>query len=136
MSTTDSDVFIPMDKAARAYIAMRDEIAKIQKEYDSKIEALKGQQDQIRYYMMEELKKLGVTSMRTLAGTIIMSPKTRYFTNDWDAFKEFVKANDALDLFEKRIAQKNTAEWLKENPDKVPPGLSSESTYDVSVRKA
>lgn len=130
------DTFVPMDKAAKAYIAMRDEIARIQKEFDAKVEALKAQQDQIRYYMMEEMKKLGLTSMRTLAGTIIMTPKTRYFTNDWDAFKEFVKANDALDLFEKRIAQKNTAEWLKEHPTLVPPGLSSESTYDVSVRKS
>ena len=130
------DTYIPMDKAARAYIKLREAIAEKQKEADAAIEALKAQQDQIRYYIMEEMKKLGVTSLRTVEGTIIMSPKTRYFTNDWDAFKEFVKANDALDLFEKRIAQKNTAEWLRENPGKVPPGLSSESTYDVSVRRA
>ena len=64
-----------------------------------------------------------------------MSVKTRYTTADWDSFKEFVKEYDALDLYEKRIHQGNMKQFLEENPGKVPPGLNSQSEYDISVRK-
>jgi hypothetical protein len=73
--------------------------------------------------------------VRTTEGTVVLSTKTRYSTTDWDEFKEFVKENDALDLFEKRIAQTNMAQFLKENPALVPPGLNSNAEYSVSVRK-
>jgi hypothetical protein len=64
-----------------------------------------------------------------------MSVKTRFTTNDWDSFKKFVAEQDALDLFERRINQTNMKVFLEENPGVVPPGLNSNSEYDISVRK-
>ena len=64
-----------------------------------------------------------------------MSVKTRYSTSDWDSFKKFVVEHDALDLYEKRIAQTNMKQFLEENPGAVPPGLNSSAEYDISVRK-
>ena len=81
------------------------------------------------------MKAMGVTSVRTTEGTAVMSVKTRYYTQDWDSFKQFVIDNHALELFEKRIAQSNMAQFLEENPGVVPPGLNSASEYDISVRK-
>jgi hypothetical protein len=78
---------------------------------------------------------LGVTSVRTDQGTVVLSVKTRYSTSDWDSFKSFVMEHDALDLFEKRIAQTNMKQFLEENPGVVPPGLNSNAEYDISVRK-
>jgi hypothetical protein len=46
-----------------------------------------------------------------------------------------MKENDALDLLEKRIAQTNMATFLQDNPTLVPPGLNSNSEYEISVRK-
>ena len=77
----------------------------------------------------------GVKSVNTADGTIILSVKTRYSTQDWDSFKTFVIENDALDLLEKRIAQTNMGQFLSENPTLVPPGLNSASEYVISVRK-
>ena len=67
--------------------------------------------------------------------SIILGTKMRYTTQDWDSFKEFIKEHDALDLMEKRIAQTNMAQFLKENPALVPPGLNSSSEYTIAVRK-
>jgi hypothetical protein len=131
----EDDTYVPLDKCAKAYVTIRDRLKKMQDDFDAEVEALKAQQDKIRFYMMEEMKKLGSTSLKTNEGTIMMSVKTRYFTNDWDAFKQFVLDNEVPDLYERRIAQKNMAEWLKNNPKKVPAGLNSEASYDVSVRK-
>jgi hypothetical protein len=126
---------IPLDKLAKVYRKIRGEIEALTQEYDNKVEQLKATQDEIKYAMKEQMKAMGVTSVNTPQGTVVMSVKTRYTTADWDSFKEFVKEYDALDLYEKRIHQGNMKQFLEENPGKVPPGLNSQSEYDISVRK-
>jgi hypothetical protein len=130
-----SDQPIPLDKLAKVYRRMRDQISELTKEYDTKVEVLKAQQEEVANAMKEQMQALGVTSVRTDQGTVVLSVKTRYSTADWDSFKKFVMEHDALDLFEKRIAQTNMKQFLEENPGVVPPGLNSNSEYDVSVRK-
>jgi hypothetical protein len=130
-----SEQTIPLDKLAKVYRKMRDQISELTKEYDTQVELLKAQQDEIKNAMKEQMQALGVTSVRTDQGTVVLSVKTRYSTADWDSFKKFVLEHDALDLFEKRIAQLNMKQFLDENPGVVPPGLNSNSEYDVSVRK-
>lgn len=130
-----SEQQIPLDKLAKVYRKMRDQISELTKEYDTQVELLKAQQDEIKNAMKEQMQALGVTSVRTDQGTVVLSVKTRYSTADWDSFKKFVMEHDALDLFEKRIAQLNMKQFLDENPGVVPPGLNSNSEYDISVRK-
>jgi hypothetical protein len=126
---------IPLDRLAKVYRKMRDKISELTKEYDTQVELLKAEQAEIADAMKEQMKALGVTSVRTDQGTVVLSVKTRYSTADWDSFKKFVVEHDALDLFEKRIAQTNMKQFLEENPGTVPPGLNSNSEYDISVRK-
>jgi hypothetical protein len=124
-----------MDKLARVYRKMQTRIQELTAAYETEVEVLKAQQDQVKSALKEQMLTLGLTSVRTTEGTVILSTKTRYSTTDWDEFKEFVKEHDALDLFEKRIAQTNMAQFLKENPALVPPGLNSNAEYSISVRK-
>lgn len=131
----DSEPQVPLDKLTRVYLKMRTAIQEVQKEYDDKLAALKEQQDAVKMAIKERMLSLGTTSARTDFGTVILAKKTRYSTNDWASFKEFIVNNDALDLLEKRIAQKNMELFLTENPGLVPPGLNSDSEYDISVRK-
>jgi len=131
----DSETQVPLDKLARVYLKMRTAIQEVQQEYDSKLALLKEKQDTIKFAIKERMLALGTTSARTDFGTVILSKKTRYSTNDWASFKEFIVNNDAIDLLEKRIAQKNMELFLTENPGLVPPGLNSDSEFDISVRK-
>jgi hypothetical protein len=130
-----SEDTIPLDKLARVYRKIRDQISTLTKEYDTQVEVLKAQQEEIKNAMKDQMQALGVTSVRTPQGTVVMSIKTRYSTADWDSFKKFVVEHDAIDLFEKRIAQTNMKQFLEENPGVVPPGLNSNAEYDISVRK-
>lgn len=134
MQDQDTEV-IPLDKLARVYRKIRDRIQTLTKEYESAVEELKIHQDEIKNAMKDQMLALGSSSIKTPEGTIILSQKNRYYTDDWDSFKQFVIEHDALDLFEKRIHQGNMAEFLEENPGLVPAGLNSMSQYDVSVRK-
>lgn len=126
---------VPLDKLAKIYRKMRDRVSELTREYDTEVETIKAQQAEVAAAMKEQMQALGVTSVRTDQGTVVLSVKTRYSTSDWDSFKSFVVEHDALDLFEKRIAQTNMKQFLDENPGVVPPGLNSNAEYDISVRK-
>lgn len=126
---------VPLDRLAKIYRKIRTNIATLTQEYDTQVEQLKAQQDEITNAMKDQMKAMGVTSVRTSEGTVVLSVSTRYNTQDWDSFKKFVVEHAVVDLLEKRIAQTNMRQFLEENPGLVPPGLNSNSEYSVSVRK-
>lgn len=130
-----SEETVPLDKLVRVYMKMRAAIQEIEKEYDTKLEELKAQQQVVKNSIKDQMLSMGSKSIRTDFGTVVLAQKTRYYTNDWESFKQFVIDNDAVDLLEKRIAQSNMAKFLEENPSLVPPGMNSDSEFDVSVRK-
>lgn len=133
--TAETQATVPLDKLAKTYRKIKGRIQEITTAYETEVEQLKAQLEVLQTSMKDQLLAAGVKSVNTTEGTIILSTSTRYSTSDWDAFKQFVIDNEALDLFEKRIAQTNMATFLKENPTKVPPGLNSNSEYTISVRK-
>ena len=126
---------VPMDKLARVYRKMQAEIQRLTTEYDSKVEEIKRQQDAVKNALKDQMLSMGMNSVRTDSGTVVLSTKTRYQTQDWDSFKEFIKEHDAIDLLEKRIAQGNMGKFLEENPGTLPPGMNSVTEYQISVRK-
>ena len=135
MTENNEAATIPMDKLARVYRKMQTKLQQLTAVYETEVEGLKAQQEVVKTALKDQMLALGVKSVNTAEGTVILSTKTRYSTQDWDAFKEFMKENDALDLLENRIAQTNMATFLQENPTLVPPGLNSNSEYAISVRK-
>jgi hypothetical protein len=126
---------IPLDKLARVYRKIRSKIQVLSQEYETQIEVLKAQQQEISNAMKDAMLASGLKSVRTDEGTIMLGTKTRYTTSDWDSFKQFVLEHQVLDLFEKRIAQTNMSQFLEENPGLVPPGLNSDTEYQITVRK-
>ena len=127
MDTTD----VSIDTLCKIYMKMRAKVS----ELDAQIATIKEQQEQVSIAMRDKMKDLGVNSLRTDHGTVTMLKKTRYYTQDWDSFKNFVLENQAVDLLERRIAQTNMTQFLEENPGLVPPGLNADTKFDVSVRK-
>jgi len=134
MNETES-ASVPMDKLARTYRKIQVRIQELTTAYETEIERLKVQQDVIKTALKDQMLALGLKSVNTQEGTVVLSTKTRYSTQDWDSFKTFIVQHDAVDLLEKRIAQTNMATFLKDNPGVVPPGLNSNSEYAISVRK-
>jgi hypothetical protein len=126
---------IPMDRLAKIYLKIRTAKQKLTQDYEAELGGLESQESEIKNAMKAQLLALGAKTLRTDAGTVMLGQKTRYHTQDWSSFKEFMVKHDALDLLEKRIAQTNMAKFLEENPGLVPPGLNSDTEYQVSVRK-
>ena len=126
---------VPMDKLAKVYRKMAAKVQQLTREYETQVEAIKAQQEVVKLALKDQMLKLGVKSVRTDQGTVVLSTVTNYNTQDWDSFKEFMKQYDALDLVQQRISQLNMKRFLEENPGVVPPGLNSMTEYGISVRK-
>lgn len=127
---------VPTEKLVKAYIKMRDARAALSTEYEAKDKEIKDQMDLIEHTLLDVYKRAGADSIKTGAGTIIRGVRTSYWTSDWESMHNFVKENQALDLLERRVAQKAMGEFLKANPDKMPKGMNVETKYTVTVRRA
>jgi len=133
---TDQAQAPTLDRLAKVYLKIRTHLGEITKAYETEAEILKGKQHEVALAMKDIMQSTGQKTAKTDHGTIILSTKTRYIAQDWDAMKRFIIDNDAVDLLEKRIAQKNMSEFLENNPGVVPPGLNTMTEVDVSVRKS
>jgi len=111
------------EQLVTVYIKMRDALVKLQREFDEKESAIKAQQDIITQALLEMCKEMGAEGLRTPAGSVFKTIKTRYWTSDWRSMKQFIKDNDALDLMEQRVHQTNMKNFLEENPTLMPPGM-------------
>lgn len=135
MTETVEPPAVPLDRLVRVYMKVRTKAQEVAKEYETQLEALKAQQQEVAMAIKDVLQTMGVKSAKTEYGMAILSTKTRYYAQDWDAMRAFILEHQALDLLEKRIAQNNMSQFLSENPGIAPPGLNSVTEFDVSVRK-
>jgi hypothetical protein len=120
---------IPLDKLVAIHAKIKAKQAKLDKE----LADLEEQREEIRLAIKDQMKALGLTSVKTSSGTVSLMKSTRYNTQDWDSFKAFVLEHQVVDLLEKRIAQSNMAQFLEENPGVLPPGLNSVTGFDIRV---
>jgi hypothetical protein len=117
------------------YIKMRDARVKLQREFDEADGRIKEQQEQVTQALLEMCKETGAEGLRTPAGSVFKTIKTRYWTSDWGSMKQFIKDHDALDLMEQRVHQTNMKHFLEENPNLMPPGMNVDSRYSITVRR-
>jgi len=135
--TTVTPDEVPLEKLAKMYVKMRDKIQDLTRVYEAEVEGIKAQRDIVSNAMKDRVLAMGggISSVKTEHGTIMLRTATRYYAQDWDAFGKFVIEQGDINLLEKRVAQGNMAEFLKEHPDAAPPGLSSMSEIEVTVRR-
>ena len=100
---------------------------------DSQLAKLEEQRMEVRLAIKDMMKAENLETVRTTSGTVSLMKKTRYNTQDWDSFKNFIIEHQVPDLLEKRIAQSNMATFLEENPGLLPPGLNSITEFDIRV---
>lgn len=117
------------------YVKMRDKRQKLQQEFDEQDGKIKEQQDVVAQALLELCKDTGAEGIRTPAGSVFRTVKTRYWTSDWKSMKQFILANDAFELMEQRVHQTNMKGFLEEHPDLMPAGMNVDSKYVINVRR-
>jgi hypothetical protein len=123
------------EQLVTVYIKMRDKRQQLQREFDEVDTRIKAQQDAVAAELLDLCKEMGAEGLRTPAGSVFRTTKTRYWTSDFNSMKEFIKENDAFELLENRIHQTNMKSFIEEHPDKLPPGMNIDSRYSINVRR-
>ena len=126
----------PTEKLVKAYIKMRDARGVLSAEFEAKDKEIKEQMRVVENYLLEACKRAGGNVSIPGVGVVMRGVDTRYWTSDWEAMHNFIKENNALELLERRIAQRAMGEFLKANPDMMPKGMNVESKYTVTVRRS
>jgi hypothetical protein len=118
------------------YIKIRDAKEMRKKQMEAEIADLDQQLDAVEHELLEICKTTGQDGGKTQHGSFTRSVKTRYWTSDWDSMYKFIREHDAPDLLERRIAQGNFAQFVRENPELMPAGVNVESKYSITVRRS
>jgi hypothetical protein len=124
-----------VEQLVKAYIKMRDARQQLLREFDEADDRIKQQQDVVQQALLELCKETGTDGLKTSAGTVTRTIKTRYWTSDWNSMKNFIKENDAFELLEQRVHQTNMKSFLEDNPNLMPPGMNIDSKYAITVRR-
>jgi len=125
-----------IDKLVEVYIKIRDARDEIRREAEAKEADLNEQLEVISQQILEVCKQTGADSIKTKHGTAMRGVKSRFWTNDWESFYDFIYKQNEFGLLEKRIHQTNMKQFLEENPDLHPAGLNVDRTYAITVRRS
>lgn len=126
---------VSIDKLTRVFVKIRDAKSALSDEFKKKDTELTAQMDELKRAMLDYCKDQNVESVRTEAGLVYRTVRTRYWTGDWEAMHNFIVEKNLPYLLEKRLNQSAVKELLEENPEMAPPGLNADSEYSITVRK-
>lgn len=127
---------VRLEKLTRVYIKMRDKKAELTKELDAKISKVDEDMRTVKTAILDYMKEIGAESLRTEAGLVYRTVKTKYATSDWESMNKFILEHGVPDLLVKAINQSNMAAFLEEHPDLLPPGLNANSEYSVTIKRS
>ena len=126
---------VPVEKLVKVYLKIKDTLAEKRAAYEEEEKKLKDKMAKVKSALLDYCREEGVESVKTAEGMFYRTVSTRYWTNDWESMGRFIVENNVPDLLEKRLHQGNMVQFLKENPETLPPGLNVDSEYSVTVRR-
>jgi len=128
---------INTEELVAAYIALRDERAKLKEGYEAADQKLVEDMDKIEQTMLGICNEIGADSIKTAVGTVIRKVNERFYCTDWDNFKNYVLENEAVELLERRIHQGNFREHMTQIEGQgLPPGVNVMREFGITVRRA
>ena len=126
---------VQADKLASVYIKMRDKRKELLAEFEAQDSKIETQMEMVAEELLKLCKDIGADSIKTQAGTVFRSVRTRYETTDWESMYNFILEHDIPQVLERRISTTNMKQFLDENPTLMPIGMNVNNRYTVTVRR-
>jgi hypothetical protein len=131
-----SNVNYDTETLVNEYLTIRDNRARILREFESQDAKLKEDLGVIERQLIDVCNTINADSIKTRNGTVMRKLTERFYCEDWDGFKQFVLDNEAVDLFEKRIHQGNFKQFMNDHEGQgLPPGVNVMREFGITVRK-
>lgn len=125
---------LQIDKVVQTYVSLRDKKATLVAALKAETKVIDEKLDKISAWIKEQADAQGVTSFKTKSGTAFLTTTEHAQVGDWDAVLNFIIANGAWDMVERRVSKLAVKAWI-ENTKEVPPGVNYSTRVDVGVRR-
>jgi len=126
---------VPIEKLVKIYLKIRTKREELANEFEKENANLEAQMSKIKGALLDHCKANNADSIRTPEGLFYRTIKKKYTTNDWESLHNFILEHQVPQLLAKSIHQSNMQEFLESNPELLPPGLSVDSEYVLTIRR-
>ena len=125
---------VDISKRVAQYVQMRDLIKVKETEFKELMAPYKKALEDLNTVLLNHLNDIGGNSLNTDAGTVYRKEKKSAALADPAAFMDYVIANSAFDLIDRKANVTAVTAFVKENGS-PPPGVNFSSYFDVGVRR-
>jgi len=122
------------EQAGEKYIALRNEVARIEGEAKTAVAELKSTMQDIENWFTIRAQEEGLSKIPTSVGTVYWSTHNSATVADRAALFEFCSANNAWDLIESRVSKTAVKSHI-EGHGVPPPGVNFASVQVFNLRK-
>lgn len=124
------------DQMVRVYMKMKAKKAELKKACEAEVATIDAGMAQIEGLLLKSLLGNKVKSMATGAGTFYIEQVVYPQCKDWQAYRQWMIENDALDGVEKRVTKSFIVDYMRDNEDNTPPGINVQREQVVRIRTA
>jgi len=126
---------VGIDVRVEQYVKLRDKIKDMEAKHKEELKPYKETLEKLNAVILAHLNQVGGESIRTAAGTAYVTEKKTASLADPQAFMEYVVANEAWDLLDRKANVKAVGDYIDEY-NAPPPGVNYTSTSVVGVRRS
>lgn len=126
---------INLDQVVKAHQAIKDARTAKRHAWEEADALLEADMQKLKVYMLGLLNATGTKSMATEHGTVYRREVLKPSGADWGAIWEWAKANDGMDIFERRLKVTFIKEFMDQNDGAIPPGINIHREFEVAVRR-
>lgn len=125
---------VNIDDVVATYMKLRSQKESIEAEVKDRVSVLKAKMEKLEAWIKEQADVQGVTSFKTKHGTAFLTTTDYANVADWDAILDFIRAQEAFDMLEKRISKLAVRGYIEANKA-VPPGVNYGTKLEINIRK-
>jgi hypothetical protein len=123
-----------IDDIVDRYIKLRDLKAKKTADLKVELETIETAMARCEQHILNHLNTNGLESCGTTAGTAYKSPVTSATVADWPALLDWIKAEGAWNMLDRRV-NKSAVVQFKDAHDDLPPGVNWHEEIVVRIRR-
>lgn len=119
-----------------AFIANRDKLDALKKEYDAAKAPLEQLQERIELALQKIMEESNLDNLKVAAGTASPHTKTAVAVANWEEVLGFIREHQLWHLLNKAVNKTAVEEYMKENQDIPPPGVNYQVFRGIQIRRA
>lgn len=125
---------LDIDKYTQKLVALKDKMKAMEDEFDDKIKPYKEMRDKLEKLLLGYLVDINAQNISTKHGTIHMVTRKSASLKDPQAFMDYVIANNAWDLIDRK-ANANAVEDFIHEHNAQPPGVDFKQAVTLGLRR-